>query len=68
MKSLKHVVVFWYSLRFTFFFIYFFIWLPQVLFAACGIQFPDQGLNLGPLYWEHRVLATGPSGKSSIYF
>jgi len=20
--------------------------------AACGIQFPDQGLNLGPLHWE----------------
>ena len=24
----------------------------QVLAAACGIQFPDQGLNLGPLHWE----------------
>ena len=33
--------------------------------AACGILFPDQGLNLGPLHWKHRVLATGPSGKSS---
>ena len=30
---------------------------------SCG-QFPDQGWNLGPLHWEHRVLATGPPGKS----
>ena len=41
-----------------------FIWLCQVLAAACGIQFPVQGSNLGPLLWEHRVLATGPPGKS----
>ena len=25
-----------------------FIWLHQVLAAACGIYFPNQGLNLGP--------------------
>ena len=25
--------------------------------AACGIWFPDQGLNLGPLHWEHGVLS-----------
>ena len=25
---------------------------------------PDQGLNPGPLRWEHGVLATGPPGKS----
>ena len=24
----------------------------------------DQGLNLAPLHWECRVLATGPPGKS----
>ena len=32
---------------------------------SCGIwdQFHDQGLNLGPLHWELRVLAAGPSGK-----
>ena len=29
---------------------------------ACGIKFPDQGLNLGPLHWEHGV--PGPPGKS----
>ena len=29
-----------------------------------GSQFPDQGSNLGPLQWEHRVLTTGPPGKS----
>ena len=39
----------------TFFFKYLFIWLHHVLVAAwellvvsCGIQFPDQGSNLGP--------------------
>ena len=34
------------------------------LLAACGIYFPDQGLNPGPLHWEHRVLTTGLPGKS----
>ena len=59
-------------------FIYLFIWPRWVLVAAhgifiaalgslvaaCGIWFPDQGPNLGPLPWEHGVLATGPPGKS----
>ena len=39
---------------------YLFIWLLWVLVAACRIQFLDQGWNLGPLHWEHRVPATGP--------
>ena len=34
--------------------------MPDLQLQACGIQFPDQGLNLGPLHWEHRILATGP--------
>ena len=34
------------------------------LVAACEIQFPDQGSNPDPLHWEHRILATGPPGKS----
>ena len=46
----------------TYLFIYF--WLRH---TACGI-FPDQGLNQGsnqrPLHWEHRVLTSGPPGKS----
>ena len=29
-----------------------------------GSKFPDQGLNPGPLHWEHGVLDTGPPGKS----
>ena len=29
-----------------------FIWLRQVLVAACGISFPDQGSNLDSLPWE----------------
>ena len=45
-------------------YIYLFIWLFLALAAACGIKFPDQGLNPGTLHWEHRVLAAGPPGKS----
>ena len=26
-----------------------------------GFWFPGQGLNPGPLHWEHGVLTTGPS-------
>ena len=50
-----------------------FIWVCWVLAAAgellnvaCGIQFPDQRSNPGPPYREHRVLATGPPGKSIV--
>ena len=59
-----------------FYFFYLFVFLrfylgapdPQLrhtgsLVMACGIQFPDQGSNPGPLPWEGRVLATGPPGK-----
>ena len=41
-----------------------FMWLSWVLVVTCGIQFPHQGSNLGPLHWECGVLATGPPGKS----
>ena len=41
-----------------------FIWLGQVLVAACGIQLPDKGPNPGSQHWELRVPATGPPGKS----
>ena len=34
-----------------------------LLVAACGILFPDQGLNPGTLHWERGVLATGPPGS-----
>ena len=34
--------------------------LGKSLVVTCGIQFSDQGWNLGPLYWKHRVLAPGP--------
>ena len=42
----------------------------ELLVVACiWGQFPDQGLNPGPLHWEHRVLTTVPPGKSpSFYF
>ena len=38
----------------------------ELLNVACGVQFPDQGSNPGPLYWEHRVLATGSPGRSVV--
>ena len=34
------------------------------IYLACAIQFPEQGLNPGPLHWEHAVPATGSLGKS----
>ena len=36
--------------------------------AACGIQILEQGSNLGPLCWKHRILATGPPGSPSNLF
>ena len=36
----------------------------ELLVEACGIQFPDQGLNPGLLHWERGVSATGPPEKS----
>ena len=36
----------------------------KLWFVACEILFPDQESNWGPLHWEHRVLSTGPPGKS----
>ena len=38
--------------------------MQESLVVAHGIQFPDQGSNLGPLHWALKVLATGPPGKS----
>ena len=32
------------------------------LVVICGISFPDQGWNLGPLVWQCRVLVAGPPG------
>ena len=60
--------------------IYLFIWLCQVLVVACGIFscgmrtlgcsmwdiVPWPG-NLGPLHWEHGVLATGAPGSPHAY-
>ena len=39
-------------------------------YLACGIQFPKQALDPGPLHWEHAALATGSPGKSLdiLYF
>ena len=60
---------------------FFLFWLCQVfqdagfwvkarepLVAWCGILLPDRGLNLGPLNWEHGVLATGPAKSLQLSF
>ena len=31
-----------------------------------GSQFPNQGSNLLLLHWKHRILTTGPPGKSHV--
>ena len=36
----------------------------KLLTVACEIDFANQGLNPGPLHWEHGVLVAGPPGKS----
>ena len=36
------------------------------LVVACGVSFPDQGSNPGPLHWELRVLTTEPARKSPL--
>ena len=43
-----------------------FDFLVSALVATCGIQFPEQELNLGSLPWECGVLATGPPEKSLV--
>lgn len=39
-----------------------------LLAVACGVQFSDEGLNLGPLHWKPRVLATGLPGEFYSFF
>ena len=36
----------------------------KLLAGACRSWFSHPGLNPDPLQWEHRVLTTGPPGKS----
>ena len=41
---------------------YLFIYCHAV--QLVGPYFPNQGSNLGPCQWKHRVLTTGPPGNS----
>ena len=50
-------------LFFKYIFTYLFIRLLWVLGAVRRIQFPEHGLNSGPLHWKPRVVATGPPGN-----
>ena len=49
------------------FFLFIYLDVPGLLcrmqVEACDWD-PDLGSNQGPLHWEHRVLVTGPPGKS----
>ena len=41
-----------------------FVSAGELLVPACGIECPNQGLDPGPLRWEHGVLTSGPAGKT----
>ena len=41
-----------------------FFFFLAILQGLGDLKFPDQGLNPCPLKWKHRVLTTGPPGKS----
>ena len=45
-----------------------FIWLHQVLAAACGTRFPDQRFSLCPLNWESRVFSHWTTREVCIRF
>ena len=45
------------------FFCFFLVAASELLVVTCGIQFPDQGLNPGPVHQEREALTTGPPGK-----
>ena len=55
---------------FKIFIYYYFKFYLAALGLSCDMWdlFPDWGLNLGPLHWKCRVLATGPPGKSLLWF
>lgn len=61
--KVTYIYFFVHSFSSLFFFKYSFICLCQVWYV-CGIWFHDQGWNPGLLYWELRVLASQPPGKS----
>lgn len=44
------------------------LWHMESFIVTGGIQCLNQGLNLGTLHWEHKVLVLGPPGKSSKQF
>ena len=48
----------------SFLFIYLFLFIYFFAAPLSPWYFPDQGSNLCPLHWKHRVLTTGPPGKS----
>ena len=45
-------------------FAFFFFFFGEHATRLVGSQSPNQGSNPGPQQWKHRVLTTGPPGKS----
>ena len=53
------------KLPFFFFFFKIYAFLFILLATQCSMwNFHNQGLNPQPLQWKHRILTTGPPGKS----
>ena len=48
------------------YFFSFLFYLPATPSGMWG-QFPDQESNLHLLHWKHRVLTTGPPGKTVLF-
>ena len=42
------------------------LWHVGSIVVVCGISFPGQGSNPGPLCWEPRVLDAGPQGSPRV--
>ena len=43
-------------------------YLAALGLIACGIQFPDQELNLGTFHWRCGILATDHQGSPERHF
>ena len=62
-SNLSHSQICWGLFSFSSSFFFF----SDCATRLAGSQFPDQGLNPGPLQWKCRVLTTGQPGNSPIH-
>ena len=56
----------WFYYLFTYLFCGISSWGMQDLHCSMWDLVPSLGIELGPLYWEHRILAFGPPWKSHL--